>query len=83
MSTEDDTNDEGLQVNDSGWSAYEKLVMHELSTLKEELEEVKEGVTLLRIDVAQLKVKAGIWGAAAGMIPALITSLTVLVAGAG
>ncbi len=64
-----------------GWSAYEKLVMDKLETLEDRIDAVDEKVVLLRIDVAQLKVKAGIWGAAAGMIPALVTGLAVLVGG--
>jgi hypothetical protein len=66
-----------------GWSAYEKLVMDKLETLEDRIDSVDEKVVLLRIDVAQLKVKAGIWGAAAGMVPALITGLAVLVGGGG
>jgi hypothetical protein len=65
----------------NGWSAYEKLVMGELAALKTEVAAIDEKLTLIRIDVAQLKVKAGIWGAAAGMIPALVTGLAVLAGG--
>lgn len=66
-----------------GWSAYEKLVMDKLATMESDIHGLDEKITLLRIDVAQLKVKAGIWGAAAGMIPALITGLAVLISGGG
>lgn len=70
-------------MNDaSGWSAYEKLVMDKLATMENDIQGLDEKITLLRIDVAQLKVKAGIWGAAAGMVPALITGLAVMVGGA-
>jgi hypothetical protein len=65
----------------NGWSAYEKLVMGELAALKTEVAAIDEKLTLIRIDVAQLKVKAGIWGAVAGMIPALVTGLAVLAGG--
>lgn len=69
-------------MNESGgWSAYEKLVMDKLETLEDRIDSVDEKVVLLRIDVAQLKVKAGVWGAAAGMVPALVTGLAVLVGG--
>lgn len=59
----------------NGWSAYEKLVMSELEGLKREVELIDEKLTLLRIDVAQLKVKAGVWGATAGTIPALVVAI--------
>jgi len=65
----------------SSWSAYERLVMDKLQTLEDELSEVREGVVLLRIDVAQLKIKAGLWGGAFGLIPALVTALVAFSAG--
>ena len=55
--------------------------MDKLTTLEDRIDGVDEKVVLLRIDVAQLKVKAGIWGAAAGMIPALVTGLAVILGG--
>jgi hypothetical protein len=62
----------------NGWSAYERLVMDKLDTLEERVDALDEKLTLVRIDVAGLKVRAGVWGAVAGMIPALVTSLAVL-----
>lgn len=72
-----------MPTEPAGWSAYEKLVLDKLETLEGRVDAVDEKVVLLRIDVAQLKVKAGVWGAAAGMIPALVTGLAVLVGGVG
>lgn len=63
------------------WSAYEKLVMAKLATMENDIHTLDEKLTLLRIDVAQLKIKAGVWGAAAGMLPALITALAVVAGG--
>lgn len=65
----------------NGWSAYERLVMDKLETLEDRVDGLDEKLTLIRIDVAQLKVKAGIWGAAAGMVPAIVTALAVLIGG--
>lgn len=65
----------------AGWSAYEKLVLGEIAALKAEVQAIDEKVTLLRIDVAQLKVKAGVWGAVAGLIPGVVMVLATLVAG--
>lgn len=62
----------------NGWSAYERLVMDKLRHLEAEVAALDEKLTLVRIDVAGLKVRAGVWGAIAGMVPALITSLAVL-----
>lgn len=65
----------------NGWSAYEKLVMSKLETLEDRVDAIDDKLTLVRIDVAGLKIRAGIWGAGAGMIPALVTSLAVLAGG--
>lgn len=71
-------------MNDpSGWSAYEKLVLSEIEDLKVELHNIDEKVTLARIDIAQLKIKAGMWGAVAGLIPGVVVVMATLVAGGG
>lgn len=61
----------------SGWSSYEKLVMDKLETLEEDIVALNEQVTLMRIDIAQLKIKAGIWGGVAGMVPAVVGVLAI------
>lgn len=55
-----------------GWSRYEKLVIHRLDEVDERLEHLEEAVVLMRIELAQRKVKAGLWGALAGAIPATV-----------
>ena len=64
-----------------GWSAYEKLVLDKLESLEHGLDELRGEVVAVRIDVATLKVKAGMWGAAFGMVPALITALVAFISG--
>lgn len=64
-----------------GWSAYEKMVLNKLENLEQGLEDVRGEVVAVRIDVATLKVKAGLWGGAFGMIPAFVTALVAFVAG--
>ena len=63
-------------------SPFEQLLLREISEVKKEVSELTEIVVLARIDIATLKVKAGIWGAAAGMLPALLTAIIAFVAGA-
>lgn len=62
-----------------GWSRYEKLVLHRLETVDERLEALEEQVVLMRIELAQRKVKAGLWGALAGSIPAVATAVIATV----
>lgn len=64
-------------ANPASWSAYEKLVMSTLHEQKTEIAEMHEDIVLLRIEVAKLKMKAGIWGAVAGMIPAVIPAVVL------
>jgi len=69
--------------NQSEWSAYEKLVMSKLDALDRGLLDMQEQLVLVRVDVATLKVKSGVWGAAAGLIPAAITVAFVILSGSG
>jgi hypothetical protein len=71
--------DEMRDVSDNSWYAWSKTVLlqleqdtHKLDKHEACLQEVKRLVTDLRIDVAQLKVKAGIWGLIGGIIPVAI-----------
>ena len=74
----DDTNIENQ--NNNGWDEYRKLVLLELKQLNEGIKDIHKKIDLIQIkeitkireDVAGLKVKAGIWGATAGLIPVAI-----------
>lgn len=55
---------------DNGWSEYQKLVLSELKRLDEGIGELSDKVERLRIDVAMIKVKVGLWGMIGGTIPA-------------
>jgi hypothetical protein len=62
-------------------SPFEQIVLREIAEIKQEVNDLTEIVVLARIDIATLKVKAGMWGAAAGMIPAILTAIVAYVAG--
>lgn len=51
---------------EGGWA----LVLWRLNDQGRTLERLEDKVDSVMIDVAMLKVKAGIWGAVAGLIPA-------------
>lgn len=65
----------------TGWSAYERMVLGKLEEQSLEIAELREQVTLLRIDFAQQKVKAGLWGGIAGLLPGLIGIMTIFTVG--
>jgi hypothetical protein len=60
---------------------YNQMVIYRLDAIDEAIGDLRAEVVGVRIDVATLKVKAGIWGAAAGCVPALIAGLAVLIGG--
>lgn len=47
--------------------------MDKLETMDEKMGVLEAQLVLVRIDVATLKVKSGLWGAAAGLVPAALT----------
>lgn len=55
----------------SGWEQYSRLVMHRLDSHEELLKTINETMTEVHVDIAMLKVKAGMWGVAGGIIPAV------------
>jgi len=57
----------------------DELILDMLIDLREQQRSTDENVDLLRVDVAGLKVKAGIWGAVAGLVPVVIgLAMTVI-----
>ncbi len=57
---------------ENGWEEYKRLVLEELKTSKESRKEIKICLTNIKVEIAKLKVKSGIWGAIAGAIPATV-----------
>ena len=62
----------------NGWSEYEKLVMATLERYQTWLGEINKKLEEMNAEIAKLKIKAGVWGALAGMIPVVITILIYL-----
>lgn len=60
---------------------FQALVLQRLDSLDDRMEKLENTVVLARIDIATLKVKAGMWGALAGMVPGAIVAIGVFVGG--
>ena len=58
-------------MSDDGWREYQKLVLSELRAHSERLEKISEQICGHGEELAQLRVKAGIWGALAGTVTGL------------
>jgi len=55
-------------MTDNGWEQYQKLVLSELEKHGDRLEKMSEQMMKHGEELAQLKVKAGIWGAVSGTV---------------
>ena len=60
-----------MALDKNGWNEYEKLVLDKLESHTETLRCLDTKMTSIRIEVAKLKVKAGIWGGLAGIVSAV------------
>lgn len=55
-----------------GWESYSKLVLAELTRLNKCLNSTKEELIQVRIELAAMKIRAGVWGMIGAAIPILI-----------
>lgn len=55
-----------------GWVEYQRLVLAELERHSATLETIGRDLGSVRTEVALLKLKSGVWGALAGLIPAVV-----------
>ena len=59
-------------AEDNGWSKYEKMVIDKLDDHDGKFIGIEDKLTQIQVDIATLKVKAGVWGGIGGLIPAII-----------
>ena len=64
--------DDELMADDNGWSKYEKMVIEKLDDHDDKFNGIENKLTQIQVDIATLKVKAGVWGGIGGLIPAII-----------
>lgn len=59
-------------MSDNGWNEYEKLVLSSIGNLDKKMDRVLEHeLPEVRVELAKLKEKAGIWGILGGVLAAL------------
>lgn len=56
-------------MNQDGWGSYERLVLAKLEELSEDIKEIQSTQARQNVEIAMLRVKSGLWGATAGLIP--------------
>ena len=59
-------------AEDNGWSKYEKMVIDKLDDHDDKFSGIQDKLTQIQVDIATLKVKAGVWGGIGGLIPVII-----------
>ena len=67
--------------NDNGWNEYKKMLLSDRKNNRENFEKLFEKIDEIRVDIATLKVKSGIWGAIGGLIPVAIMIAYLLIKG--
>ncbi len=69
-------------TKDDGWQEWSKYVLTELERNHEDHKSIMKALNAIQVELGMLKVKAGLWGALAGAVPAIIAVLWVLFKGA-
>ena len=64
--------DELIMADTNGWNQYQKLVMDKLDEHDEKFTNIESKLTQIQVDIATLKVKAGVWGGVAGLVPVVL-----------
>ena len=60
------------------WNSWSKHILTELNRLNVSIENLSKQSTKLQVEIARLKVQAGVWGLAGGAIPVAIAIVVVL-----
>lgn len=59
----------------NGWQEYQRLVLHELTSLRKDLSDLESGQNDVKVELGMLKVKSGLWGLLGGFVPVAIAIL--------
>ena len=59
-------------AQENGWSQYQKLVVDKLDDHDSKFTSIEDKLTKIQVDIATLKVKAGVWGGIAGLVPVVL-----------
>ena len=68
-----------MATGTNGWDEYRKLVLKELEDLGLEMIRARKDLSDIKIEIRELKIRSGIWGAIGGAIPVLLTIILYLI----
>ena len=64
--------DDELMAENNGWSQYQKLVVDKLDDHDGKFTSIEDKLIKIQVDIVTLKVKAGVWGGIAGLVPVVL-----------
>ena len=67
-----------MGTENNGWDVYQKLVLSKLDDHDILLKDITSELTNIRVEIGQLKIKAGFWGAIGASIPTIGATLFIL-----
>lgn len=56
----------------NGWQEYQRLVLHELASLRQDISVIAKDQGNIRVELGMLKVKSGLWGLLGGFVPVAV-----------
>ena len=66
-------------MSENNWSVWSKFVLAEIKRAHKEVEKQGEIIGEMKLEIAMLKVRAGLWGALAGAIPSLAVAIWLII----
>ncbi len=68
-----------MPPNSKSWNEYRKFVVEKLEGHSGNFDEVFNRLRTIEVELAKLKIRAGVWGLCAGAIPIAITIVVWLI----
>ncbi len=63
---------------DNGWDEWRQKVLSDLEHFNDRFDKIDKSILGLQLSVVKLQMKAGIWGALAGIMPAVAALIWVM-----
>jgi len=68
-----------MPPNSKSWNEYRRFVVEKLDAHSINFDEVFKRLNKIEVELAQLKIRAGVWGLLAGAIPVLIMLAIIII----
>jgi len=58
------------------WSGYQKLVLAEIKRVSVHMDKVADDISIIKVELAMLKIKSGVWGLFGGLLTVFVVILS-------